>query len=153
MAADVWLFHLTEHTSKKITDWEGTDTLPMWQGKQVYYLSDAGPAHRLNIWRYDRETETRAQVTHFKAYDVKWPSNGPGTQGQGEIIFENNGRLYLLNLVQSRHLSPQAKRVLVQARGDVWSLSAQEGTPRNLTRPARMNWSCGPQTGAVRPKG
>ena len=163
LAADIWLFHLTEHTSKKITDWEGTDTLPMWQGKQVYYLSDAGPAHRLNIWRYDLESETRAQVTHFKNYDVKWPSNGPGPQGQGEIIFENNGRLYLLNLVQEQaspvtisvpgarpqlrpirrdvsgrvtdwYLSPQAKRVLVQARGDIWSLPAQEGTPRNLTR-------------------
>lgn len=162
-ASDIWLFHLGNHTSKKITDWEGTDTIPMWQGGKIYYLSDAGPHHRLNIWCYDLQTQARKQVTHFKDYDVKWPSNGPGPNGQGEIVFEYNARLYLLNLadeqatpinisipgarpklrpirkdvsgrLSSWRLSPKAKRVLVQSRGDVWSLPAKHGTPRNLTR-------------------
>ena len=31
-------------------------------------------------------------------------------------------------------MSPNAKRVLVEARGDIWSLPAKNGTPRNLTR-------------------
>ena len=46
MATDIWLFHLRDHTSKKITDWEGTDTQPMWHGGKVYYLSDRGSSHR-----------------------------------------------------------------------------------------------------------
>jgi tricorn protease len=162
-ASDIWLFHLSNHTSKKITDWEGTDTIPMWQGKKIYYLSDAGPNHRLNIWCYDLETNERKQVTNFKDYDVKWPSNGPGPNGEGEIIFEYDAKLYLLNLAGEQavpvnisvpgarpklrpirkdvseqlsdwHLSPNAKRVLVQSRGDIWSLPAKNGTPRNLTR-------------------
>ncbi len=162
-ASEIWLFHLTEHTSKKITDWEGTDTIPMWQGKKIYYLSDAGVSHRLNIWCYELESRERRQITHFKDYDVKWPSNGPGANGEGEIIFEYNARLYLLNLASEQatpvnisipgarpklrpirkdvsgrlsdwFISPQAKRVLVQTRGDVWSLPAKNGTPRNLTR-------------------
>ena len=33
-------------TARAITDWEGTDTLPMWHGKTVYYPADARPAHR-----------------------------------------------------------------------------------------------------------
>ena len=33
-----------------------------------------------------------------------------------------------------RYISPKAKRVLVQSRGDIWSLPAKNGTPRNLTR-------------------
>ena len=162
-ASDIWLFHLGNHTSKKITDWEGTDTIPMWHGKKIYYLSDAGPNHRLNIWCYDLETKERKQITRFKDYDVKWPSNGPGPNGEGEIIFEYNAELYLLNLADEQatpvnisipgarpklrpirkdvsgrlsdwHLSPNAKRVLVQSRGDIWSLPAKNGTPRNLTR-------------------
>ncbi|MDT8303053.1 MAG: S41 family peptidase [Sedimentisphaerales bacterium] len=162
-ASDIWLFHLAEHTSKKITDWEGTDTIPMWQGRKIYYLSDAGVNHRLNIWCYDLESRERRQITHFKDYDVKWPSNGPGPNGEGEIVFEYDARLYLLNLgseqatpvnisvpgarprlrpirkdvsgrVTDWFVSPQAKRVLVQSRGDIWTLPAKNGTPRNLTR-------------------
>jgi tricorn protease len=162
-ASDIWLFHLTDHTSKKITDWEGTDTIPMWHGKKIYYLSDAGANHRLNIWCYDLESKEGRQITHFKDYDVKWPSNGPGPNGEGEIVFEYNARLYLLNLgseqatpvnisvpgarprlrpirkdvsgrVTDWFISPQAKRVLVQSRGDIWTLPAKNGTPRNLTR-------------------
>jgi len=162
-ASDIWLFHLGNHTSRKITDWEGTDTIPMWHGKKIYYLSDAGPNHRLNIWCYDLEANERKQVTNFKDYDVKWPSNGPGSNGEGEIIFEYNTKLYLLNLAGEQsipvnisvpgarpklrqirkdvsgrlsdwHLSPNAKRVLVQSRGDIWSLPAKNGTPRNLNR-------------------
>jgi len=162
-ASDIWLFHLTNHTSKKITDWEGTDTIPMWQGRNIYYLSDAGPHHRLNIWCYDLDTKQRRQITHFKDYDVKWPSNGPGPDGEGEIIFEYNAKLYLLNLASEQatpvnilipgarpklrpirkdvserlshwYVSPSAKRVLVQSRGDIWSLPAKHGSPRNLTR-------------------
>ena len=98
LASDIWLFHLTKHTSRKVTDWEGTDTIPMWHGETLYYLSDAGPNHRLNLWSYDINTEQRTQITHFKDYDVKWPSNGPGPNGAGEIVFEYNGKLYLLGL-------------------------------------------------------
>ncbi len=162
-ASDIWLFHLDNHTSKKITDWEGTDTIPMWQGTKIYYLSDAGAHHRLNIWCYDLETKERKQITRFKDYDVKWPSNGPGPNGEGEIIFEYNAKLYLLSLASEQarpvnisvpgarprlrpirkdvsgrlsgwFISPKAKRVLVQSRGDVWTLPAKNGTPRNLTR-------------------
>lgn len=161
-ASDIWLFHLTEHTSKKITDWEGTDTFPMWQNGSVYYLTDAGPNHRLNIWRYDLESEEHEQITHFREYDVKWPSNGPGSRGEGEIVFESGGQIYLLNLGNKQvepieiripgakpnlrpiredvsgmkmnwAVSPNGKRALVQARGDIWSLPASQGTPRNLT--------------------
>ncbi len=162
-ASDIWLFHLTDKTSKKITDWEGTDTIPMWHANKVYYLSDAGPHHRLNIWSYDLGTEQRKQITRFSEYDIKWPADGPGKNGEGEIVFEYNAQLYLLNLAQEEaapvsisvpgarpklrpirkevserlsnwYVSPKAKRVLVQARGDIWSLPAKKGAPRNLTR-------------------
>ncbi len=100
-AQDIWLFNLKDQSSKKITDWEGTDTIPMWQpgkGETLYYLSDDGPAHRLNIWSYTIKSGERSQATDFKDYDIKWPSIGPGQGGKGEIVFQNGEDLYLMDL-------------------------------------------------------
>ncbi len=162
-ASDIWLFNLQDHTSKRATDWQGSDTLPMWHGDKVYFLSDAGPEHRLNIWVYDTNSGKREQVTTYSQWDVKWPSIGPGDRGQGEIVYQNGASLYLLDLrtktprevkvtipgdrpklmdqdvdvsrfISSWSISPSAKRVAVEARGDVWTLPAKDGSPRNLTR-------------------
>lgn len=167
MATDVWLFNLKDKTSVQATDFEGTDTLPMWipggDRKVVYYLSDAGPEHRLNIWSYTLATRERKQVTNFKDDDIRWPAMGPGDRGEGEIIFQLGSKLTVLNLGsgQSREIkvtipgdrpkirqraidasrnilgasiSPTGKRVAVGGRGDIYSLPAKEGVPRNLTR-------------------
>lgn len=162
-ATDIWLFHLGDKTSRRITDWEGTDSVPMWVGSKVYYLSDAGPAHRLNLWSFDPETSTRVQITHFRDYDVKWPSMGPGASGNGEIVFQNGSGLFLLDLesravtkveirlpgarpklrprkmdvsdrISSSEISARGNRVVVEARGDIWTLPAEHGTPRQITR-------------------
>lgn len=165
-AQDIWLFNLKDHSSRKITDWEGTDTTPMWQpgkGDVLYYLSDEGASHRLNIWSCNVKTGERAQVSDFKDYDIKWPSIGPGSDGKGEIVFQNGEDLYLMDLpggktrkveviipgdrprireqvidaakfIQSLTPSPSGKRVAIEARGDIWTAPASEGVTRNLTR-------------------
>ncbi len=163
MASDIWLFHLTTKTSKRMTDFEGTDTIPMWHGTNVYYLSDAGPTHRLNVWKYDTETGQREAITHFADYDCKMSSMGPGPNGEGEIVFQNGSQIYLLNLatresqavsitipgdrptlrpqqvdaakfIGSASISPTGQRLVVQGRGDLWTLPAKNGSPRNLTQ-------------------
>ncbi len=163
MATDIWLFHLRNHTSRRITDWEGTDTAPMWGGAKVYYLSDAGTPHRLNIWVYDPATDERRQVTRHERMDVKWPSIGPGPDGGGEIVYQLGAELRLLDLrteesravsvtipgaratirekavnvadlIYNTNISSTGKRAVVEARGDLWSLPAEKGTAVNLTR-------------------
>jgi len=167
MATDLWLFNLKDNTSKKVTDWEGTDTLPMWvpggDGKVVYYLSDMGPEHRLNIWAVEVSSGKKTQVTAFKDDDVRWPSVGPGGDGKGEIVFQLGEKLMLLNLgtgasaevkvtipgakpkLRTRtvdaagwlgggSISPNAKRVAMEARGELFSVPAKEGIVRNMTR-------------------
>lgn len=167
MATDVWLYNLKDNTAKKATDWEGTDTLPMWvpggDGKVLYYLSDMGPEHRLNIWAYEVASAKRTQVTTFKDDDVRWPSIGPGGDGKGEIVFQLGEKLMLLNLgtgasaevkvtipgakpklrtrtvdaagwMSGGSISPGAKRVAVEARGEIFSVPAKEGIIRNLTK-------------------
>lgn len=167
MATDIWLFNLKDNTSRKITDWEGTDTIPMWipGGKSdvVYYLSDNGPEHRLNIWSFNLASGQRTQVTKHTDFDVRWPSIGPGTAGKGEIVFQLGSELRLLDLatgqdrvvkvtvpgdrafvrprtvdaaenVAGASISPSGKRVAISGRGDVWTAPAKEGPVRNLTR-------------------
>ncbi|MGD8453948.1 MAG: PDZ domain-containing protein [Phycisphaerae bacterium] len=168
MATDIWLLNLTDHASLKITDWEGTDSQPMWHGDTIYYMSDEGPNHRLNIWSYELASETRRQHTHFAEYDVKWPAIGPGPDGAGEIVFQNGAALHVLDLatdtvrcldivipgdraelrpqrldvsndIRYWSVSPGGKRAVMQARGDVWTVPAQHGSPRNLTRTAGVH--------------
>jgi tricorn protease len=164
MATDIWLFNLQDNTAKKITDWEGTDSQPMWQGNdKVYYMSDAGRSHRKNIWVYDIASEEHSQVTTYSKYDVKWPNNGPGDNGQGEIVYQVGPELHLLDLgtgkaktievtipgdrpkireqaatvsglIHSADISSTGKRAVVEARGDVWTLPAKKGAPINLHR-------------------
>lgn len=167
MATDIWLFNLNDKSSRQVTEWEGTDTQPMWvpggNGDKVYYLSDNGPEHRLNIWSFNVASGARTQVTKFATDDVRWPSVGPGSDGKGEIIFQLGSKIMLLNLgtsqsneisitipgarpkvrertvdaagyVNSAAISPSGKRVAIEARGDLWSAPAKEGPVRNTTR-------------------
>lgn len=162
MATDIWIFNLETLESKKITDWEGTDTTPMWHGSKVYYLSDQGPEHRLNVWSYDTRTNARDQITNFTDYDCKFASIGPGPKGEGEIVFQNGTTLQLLNLATKESkpvtvtipgdrpklrqqtvnaasnlaaggISSTGKRAVVEARGDIWTVPAKNGAPRQIT--------------------
>lgn len=163
VAPDIWLFNLHTHASKKITDWPGTDTMPMWLGHIVYYLSDAGPEHRLNVWSYDAASGARKQITALSEYDVNRPSLGIGAQGNDEIIFQYGPELRLLDIatgqthpveitlpanqtslvprvvdaskfITNSELSPDGAEVLTGARGDVWVLPAKGGAaPKNIT--------------------
>lgn len=162
LATDLWLFNLEDNGSEKITDWEGTDTQPMWFGDNLYYLSDAGKDNRINLWVYDRVKKQHRQLTRYTDNDIKWPSMGPGSTGKGEIVFQLGHDLVLFNLEKERarnvevfvpgersnlrprqvdasdfiagwDVSPSGKRAVVEARGDIWTLAAENGVPRNLT--------------------
>ena len=162
MQTDVWVYNLRNGEAKRVTDYEGIDTLPMWNGGTLYYLSDATTdpkaPHKLNIWSWDPKSGSRKQVTSFTDEDVKWPA-----VGDGEIVFQKGTKLMVLDLgsgksravevkipgdrptvrtrmedvsdeLQGSSISPSAKRVAVAARGDIWSAPAENGVPRNMTR-------------------
>ena len=163
MASDIWLLNLETGESRRVTDWEGTDSFPMWHGDDLYYLSDAGDEHRLNIWRYDLDSGESTQLTRFADYDIKWPAIGPDDDGPARIVFQNGPSLFVhdtrkrtsvpveieipgaaasirpsmvdaSDYMQGWSISPNGKRVAAQARGDVWTLPAKNGSPRNLSR-------------------
>ncbi len=163
MASDIWLVNLETGESRRVTDWEGTDTMPMWHGDDLYYLSDAGDEHRLNLWRYDVDSGDREQLTRFANYDIKWPAIGPDDEGPARFVFQNGADLYVhdardrmttpveieipgataslrpkmvdaSDYMQGWSISPSGKRVAATARGDLWTLPAKNGSPRNLSR-------------------
>ncbi|MCP4663077.1 MAG: acetyl-CoA synthetase [bacterium] len=155
-AQDVWLYDLEANRSQRITDDPGTDNFPMWAGETIYFTSDR--EHTLNLFAYDLRERSLRKVTHFDAYDVLWPS-----LGDDAIVFMNGGYLYRLDLtgeetakipirigsdlpstvphfrnvgpnIGGATLSPSGARAVFDARGELFSVPAQEGPTRNLTR-------------------
>jgi len=158
MAQDIWIYDLRANHIEQMPHTEWTDTFPMWHGDVIYFDSDRGPEHRLNLYSYSLTTHEIKQLTHFTEFDVNWPSLGPDA-----IVFENGGYLYLFDLSsQQEHklavylpgdrdlarkhwasvsglitdfdISPDGKRAVFSARGDIFTVPAKEGSTRNLTR-------------------
>ncbi|HAS45032.1 MAG TPA: peptidase S41 [Microscillaceae bacterium] len=157
MAADIYVFDQATSTSQNITNNASNDEVPMWKGNKIYYLSDRGVSKRFNIWVYDLASKQHSQLTKFKDYDVHFPS-----MGKNELVFEAGGRLYLMGFsdsqpkevkvnittdqrslikkqvkvgrwLQAADISPDGKRAVVQARGELFSVPAKEGFIKNLT--------------------
>jgi tricorn protease len=157
-APDIWLFDLETLDSRNLTDSAANESQPMWHGDTLYFLSDSGPALRSNIWALDTTTETMRQVTTFTDFDITFPAIGPS-----DLVFQAGGRLYLMglddekyaevdvdivtdlaslrprrinasDLIQVADISPSGKRVVIQARGELFSVPAKHGVVHNLSR-------------------
>ncbi len=157
MADDIWIYDLKSGELENITQNEAQDIFPMWapNGK-VYFVSER--TGRANLFAYQLDTRETTQITRFAEYDVKFPS-----LGRGAIVFEQAGQIWRLDLsndrvapvsilvkedfasaragqvsvsrmVQSIRLAPDAQRLAVVARGDVFTVPAKNGPTRNLSR-------------------
>ena len=78
MAPDIFTINLEDYSTTNITNNMANDEIPMWHGNNIFYLSDQGPNLRNNIWVYDLNAKQSKQLTHFKDFDVHFPSIGPG---------------------------------------------------------------------------
>jgi tricorn protease len=158
MAQKISIYDFKTNHYEQIGDYEGTDSFPMWHGDTIYFDSDRGTEHRMNLCAYDIKTKAVRQLTHYTDFDVNWPSLGPDS-----IVFENGGYLYVFdlaseqahkvsvylpgdrdqarphwdstaNLVTALDISPEGKRAVLSARGDIYTVPAKEGSIRNLTQ-------------------
>ena len=157
MAQDVWTYDFQAKHAERITDYPGTDTFPMWHGDSIYFTSDRGPEHRLNLYQYDFKDRKTHQLTSFKDYDIGWPSLGPDS-----IIFDNGGYLYVFDLktekakkltvylpgdndavrkhwastsklVSGFDIAPEGKSVVFTARGDVYTSPVKDVKFHDIT--------------------
>ncbi len=171
LAQDIYIYDVKNNVfEQKIPHTDYTDTFPMWHGNTVYFTSDRGSEHRLNLYSYDLGSKQVAQLTHFTDFDVMWPS-----LGDNAIVFENGGFLYLFDLASQKptkltitlngehdltmkhwasankliadfDISPDGKRAVFSARGEVFTVPAKDGPTRNLThtpgvREKEVTWS------------
>ncbi len=157
--ASIYIFNFNTLSSEDISAKETAgDEFPMWSGNYIYFLSDRGTELRMNLWRYNLGTKAFEQLTHFTDYDVHFPSLGPD-----DIVFEAGGKLFLFQLasqqmkevkvtvvtdetalkpklvsadkyIQHSFISPDGNRVLIGARGEIFSLPAENGYVKNLTQ-------------------
>lgn len=156
-ADDIWINTVGTTRLEKITDNDAQDIFPMWIGDKIYYLSDRD--RTMNLFVYDTSRKQTDKVTDFTEYDCKFPSNS-----DRYIVFENGGYIYKYDALKggkaekltirladdgiysrseyrkvggrltSFSLSPDGKRVLVVARGDIFSVPAENGPVRNISR-------------------
>ena len=156
MAQDLWLYDFDSQADRRLTDYRGTDRLPMWIGDALYFASDRDRV--LNIYRYDLADGRIGKITHHEDYDVRRPSHGGSS-----IVYEVAGSLWLLDtstgktrpidieipadpretrpylkdvseFVTEAACSPGGGRALVVARGEVFTVPAKYGATRNLSR-------------------
>lgn len=154
-ASDIWMYDLKNNSAEQLTTFAGSDQWPVWFGDNIFYTSDQDL--RLNIYRLNPETKQSTQLTFHKDFDVMWPSGE-----NGQIVYENGGFLYVLDLVSGKseriqvslnfdnpnlkayyknvkddihsfNISPSGKRALFDARGDIFSVPAENGQIENLT--------------------
>ncbi len=152
----VWITDLA--TLATVTpEWKDSkDIDPAWIGDRVVFISDRDGV--ANVWSCAADGKDVKELTHFRDFDVKSLDAGAGV-----VVFEQAGVIHELDPASGREhvvpitvrgdfpwmlphwedvanriarlgLSPTGKRVLVEARGDVFTLPAEKGDARDLTR-------------------
>jgi tricorn protease len=154
-ATPVWIAALSDSRIEKVPRSDSNDFNPMWADGRVWFLSDRnGP---VTLFSYDPKTKQVAQAIANTGLDLKSASAGPGA-----IVFEQFGSVGLFDLKSGKtkpvpitlagdfpevrerlvrvgqrltnaHLSPGAARAVFEARGEIVTVPAEKGDPRNIT--------------------
>jgi tricorn protease len=157
MSDDIWIYDFKTGATENLTDNPAQDICPMWgSDNKIYFISDRD--NRMNLFIADLGTKETRQLTHFTDFDIKFPS-----MGKDSIVFEQAGYIWRYDLatgqatpvpieikedlaigrgslvdgskhIESVNLAPDGERTIVVARGDLFSVPAKNGTPRDLTK-------------------
>jgi tricorn protease len=153
----VWIFDRESRDIEKLPQPAGrsNDVDPMWVGKTIVFRSDRDG--EFNLYSFDPATRKVERLTEFEDFPVLSAS-----AGAGRIVFEQAGSLHLYDLAarRSRRLtigvaadlpelreryaqgaqwlrdasvSPTGARAAVGFRGEIVTVPAEKGDPRNLT--------------------
>jgi tricorn protease len=158
MTDDIWIFDFKTHKVENMTDNPALDIIPMWYGDKIYFLSDRDENERMNLYVYDLISKRTIKLTDYKDFDIKFPS-----LGNNAIVYENGGFIYKMDLATEKsekvriiiaedfvsgrslikdvsknitdfEISPDGKRALFGAHGEVFTVPEKYGEARNLTQ-------------------
>jgi len=153
----IWVYSFTDHSVAVIPQpKEGcNDADPMWVSGKIYFTSDRNG--EFNLFSYDQQSKEVKQLTTYRDFPILKAS-----AGSGKIVFEQEGYLHTFdpasgsaqkltigiaadllelrprfaqgtNYIRWLDISPSGSRVVMDYRGDVLTLPAEKGDPKNLT--------------------
>lgn len=160
----VWIMDMARQTWQEIPHVNATDHAPRWAAGEVVFISDRADG-AANLFAFNPVTRALRQLTRETQWDVRSLDTFGST-----LVYEAGGRLKQIDLAggeprvldirldasapQARvqwkdagktltqaHLSSTGKRVVVTARGEVFTVPVKDGTVRNLTQTAGVRES------------
>ncbi len=153
----VWIIDVKNQQLEKIPHPNANDTNPFWLNNDVYFLSDRDNK-AVNLYSYQNKKVT--QLTKQTDWDIRSAAGFGNT-----VVYEAGGYLYQFDAqsgaskniavtlqtmsaqqrpqwkdasktLTSAQLSSTGKRVVVSARGEIFTVPIKDGTVRNLTQSA-----------------
>ena len=156
--SNIWLFSFQDKSVVKIPQPEGgcNDAGPQWMGDKVYFRSDRNG--EFNLFSYDVASKEVKALLSTKDFPIINMS-----AGAGKIIIEKAGYLHLFDpatttykrltigiaadllelrprfvkggtYIRSADISPSGSRAVFDFRGEIITIPAEKGDPRNLTQ-------------------
>jgi tricorn protease len=157
LVSKVWLFDVASNAIDRVPQpaTRCNDVEPMWLGGALYLRSDRDG--EFNLYAYDAGSKTLPRLTDHKDFPVLGAA-----AAAGRIVYEQAGTLHLLDpaakkttdlsitvagdLLETRPrwakgakwirgatLSPSGARAAFEFRGEIVTVPAEKGDPRNLT--------------------
>ena len=152
----VYIVTLSDLSLEKLPRENSNDFAPVWMGDTVYFLSDRNGA--VTLCAYDTKSKSVKQAVENKGLDLKSLSAGPDA-----LVYEQFGGIYIYDpqkgeakkidirvagdlpatrphfekvadKISSAAISPSGTRAVFEARGEIYTVPAEKGNVRNLTR-------------------
>jgi tricorn protease len=162
-ASRIWIYDVGDQSVVQVPQPDGrcNDTDPMWIENKLYFRSDR--AGEFNLFSYDRGTKKIEQLTRHEDFPIQNAS-----AGGGKIAYEQAGWLYVFDpatgasqrlrvgvhadlvetrpryvkgdeYIRSAGISPSGSRAVFGFRGEIVTVPAEKGDPRNLTNTPGAN--------------
>ena len=157
LVSKVWLFDVASNAIDRVPQpaTRCNDADPMWLGAALYLRSDRDG--EFNVYAYDAKSKALTRLTDYKDFPVL-----SAAAADGRIVFEQAGTLHLLDFaskkttdlsitvagdlletrprwakgakwIRGAAISPSGARAAFEFRGEIVTVPAEKGDPRNLT--------------------
>ncbi len=159
----IWIAKLSDSTIERVPRQSSNDKMPMWVGDKVYFLSDRnGPVSLFTYDTKSKQVTQTLPNSGLDIKSASAFATTDKNGVTGTIAYEQFGSINLLDLktnktskvnirvagdfpaVRPRYekvgtrianyaISPTGARAIFEARGEIISVPAEKGDPRNLT--------------------
>ncbi len=154
-AYPVWVLNLADSTWKEVPRKGWNDKSPMWVGNRLYYLSDR--AGKFDLYSSDENGGSQREVVKSGAFGFLSATANADTIALSEpgsimLVDTKTGRatdvpvtvrgdfpevrekyVSAASAISSGDISPNGKRAVIEARGEILTIPASKGDGRNLT--------------------